>query len=35
MTTQLQGNHLGQPDFPQTIAIKGHWVPGASFPESA
>lgn len=29
----LRGNQLGQPDFPRMIAIKGHWSPGASFPE--
>ncbi|MDR1282780.1 MAG: LacI family transcriptional regulator [Opitutaceae bacterium] len=29
----LQANQLGQPEFPRTIAIKGHWSPGASFPE--
>lgn len=29
----LRANQLGQPDFPRMIAIKGHWSPGASFPE--
>lgn len=29
----LQANQLGQPDFPRAISIKGHWSPGASFPE--
>lgn len=33
LASLLRANQLGQPDFPRTIAIKGHWSPGASFPE--
>ena len=33
LSSLLQSNRMGEPDFPQSIAIKGHWVPGASFPE--
>ncbi len=33
LASLLRSNQLGQPDFPRTIAIKGHWSPGASFPE--
>jgi LacI family transcriptional regulator len=31
----LQTNQRGLPDFPRTIAIKGHWMPGDSFPNLA
>ncbi|MGE9292030.1 MAG: substrate-binding domain-containing protein, partial [Puniceicoccales bacterium] len=33
LTALLQGNHLGPPDFPQSISVKGQWIPGDSFPE--
>ncbi len=33
LVSLLQTNQRGLPDFPRGIAIKGHWTPGASFPE--
>jgi LacI family transcriptional regulator len=32
LVSLLQTNQSGLPPFPRTISIKGHWVPGASFP---
>lgn len=33
LTSLVQGNKLGMPTYPRKISIKGHWTPGASFPE--
>lgn len=33
LASLLQGNQIGLPDFPRSIAIKGHWTTGSSYPE--
>ncbi len=33
LMSMLQANQRGLPEFPHTIAIRGHWRPGESFPE--
>lgn len=34
LVSLLQTNERGLPDFPRAITIKGHWTPGASFPQT-
>ncbi|MDR1281892.1 MAG: LacI family DNA-binding transcriptional regulator [Opitutaceae bacterium] len=34
LVSLLQTNQRGLATFPRTISLKGHWVPGASFPEA-